>query len=205
MNNGITRWAPLTGLLFIVVLILSFALGGEPPNPADDPVEEIVDFYSDDAKMFGAALQAVAGAILIFFSSYVARRFRAAGAQATSTLILVGGAIIATGLAIDGTISFALADFADEIDPAAVEGLAALWHADFLPAAMGMLVFLMGFGLAILRHGELPTWIGWVAIVASLTAISPAFPVAGIFAVLLIAISAVIFARRERERSVETA
>ena len=196
--NGKLGWLPLTGLAFIVLLIVSFALGGSPPNPADDSVEEIVDFYDDDARMFGAALQTVAAALLIFFASYLYRRFSAGGAQASAILIVVGAVTTAIGIAIDGTITFALADYADDLEPGAVDALSALWNSDFLPLAMGMFVFLMGFGVAIVRHGELPRWMGWVAIVASLTAISPAFPVAAIVAVLLIAVSAVMFARRER-------
>jgi hypothetical protein len=196
--NGKLGWVPLTGLAFIVLLIVSFALGGSPPNPADDSVEEIVDFYSDDARMFGAALQTIAAALLIFFASYLYRRFSAAGAQASAILILVGAVTTAIGIAIDGTITFALGEYADDLEPGAVEALSALWNSDFLPLALGMFVFLMGFGVAIVRHGELPRWMGWVAIVAALTAISPAFPVAAICAVLLIAISAVMFARRER-------
>jgi hypothetical protein len=196
MNDGISKWAPLTGLLFIAALAAAFALGGSPPNPKDDGVEEIVDFYDDGAVFFGAALQTVAGAILVFFASYVSTRFRGAGARSTATLITAGAATVAVGLAIDGTITIALADYAEDIDPGAVQALSALWNADFLPLAMGMLVFLMSFGVAIVRHGELPKWMGWVAIVASLTAVSPAFPVAAILSVLLIGISSVIFARR---------
>jgi hypothetical protein len=79
-----------------------------------------------------------------------------------------------------------------------VQALAALWNSDFLPLAMGMFVFLIGFGSAIVRHGELPKWMGWIAIVAAFTAISPLFPVAGIAALLLIIISSITFSKRER-------
>jgi len=71
-------------------------------------------------------------------------------------------------------------------------------NADFLPFSMGMLVFLMGFGVAIVRHGALPRWMGWGAIVISLTAITPAFFVAGIGGAILIVVSSVMLAMRAR-------
>lgn len=192
--------APLTGILFVVVLIVAFGLGGEPPDPTDDSVQEIVDFYDDNKSsvMFGSAMQGIAGALFIFFGGYLFRTLRAAGAEASAIVTLAGTVAFALGLAFDGTINFALAETADDIEPDAVQALAALWHNDFLPIAMGLLVFLMGFGVSIVRHGVLPKWIGWLAIVGSLTAVSPAFFVAGIGAAVLIVGSSVVFARRER-------
>jgi hypothetical protein len=63
---------------------------------------------------------------------------------------------------------------------------------------LGILTFLLATGISVVRHGVLPKWMGWIAIVISFTAISPAFPVAGIGAVLLIIISSVMFSRRVR-------
>ncbi len=48
---------PLTGVAFVLVGIVGFAIGGEPKS-ADDPVKEIVDFYVDnkDSVQIGAFL-----------------------------------------------------------------------------------------------------------------------------------------------------
>jgi hypothetical protein len=198
--NGKFWFAPLTGILFIVLLIVGFAVGGDPPAPDDDSVEEIVDFYVDNRNsvMWGAGLQGWAGAMFIFFGGYLYKALRAAGAQASAIVAFAGTVAFAVGIAIDGMISFTLAELVDDIDPVGVQALTALWHEDFLPFSMGMFVFLMGFGVAIVRHGVLPVWMGWIAIVGSLTAVTPAFPVAGIAAVLLIVISSVMFTMRER-------
>src|ERR671916_737023 len=80
--------------------------------------------------------------------------------------------------------SFTLGD--EPADPGAVQALSALWNNDFVPFAMGLLLFLWGFGAAIVRHGALPKWMGWVAIVAGITAVSPAFFVRAIVALLLV-------------------
>ena len=45
----------LTGLGFLVLAIASVAVGGgEPPDPSDDPVEEIVEFYVDNEAGSGS-------------------------------------------------------------------------------------------------------------------------------------------------------
>ncbi len=198
--DGKTWLAPLTGILFIIVLIVGFAVGGEPPDPTDESAQEIVDFYVDNKSsvMAGSILQAAAGALFIFFGGYLFRTLRAAGAEASAIVTVAGSVAFAVGVALDGTINFTLAETADDIGPDAVQALSALWHNDFLPFSMGMLVFLMGFGVSIVRHGVLPKWIGWVAIVVALTAMSPAFFVAGIGAAVLIVASSVIFAMRDR-------
>jgi hypothetical protein len=192
--------APLTGIVFVILLVVGFGLGGEPPNPSDDSAQEIVDFYADNESdvIIGAILQAIAGAFFIFFAGYLYRTLRAAGAEASAIICFAGAVTFAIGMAIDGMISFTLADKVDDLEPAAVQALSALWDTDFLPFAMGMLVFLMGFGVSIVRHRVLPTWVGWIAIVLSLTAISPAFFVAGIGAAVLIVVTSVVLARRER-------
>lgn len=194
---------PLTGIIFIVLLFVGFGLSGDTPDPTDDSVQEIVDFYVDnDSKvMIGAILQTIAGAMFIFFGGYLYKRLRASGAEGSAIVAFGGTVAFAIGVALDGTISFALADAVEDIDPVAVQTLSTLYNYDFLPFAMGMLVFMWGFGVAIVRHGALPAWMGWVAIVAAITAISPAFFVAGIVAALLVLISSVMFSREERSGS----
>jgi hypothetical protein len=194
---------PLTGVLFIVVLIVGFALGGEPPDASEDPIQEVVDFYVDNENsvFIGGILQAVGGALLIFFCGYLYKRLRAAGAEGSAAVAFAGLIALAVGIALDGTISITLTELVngdEEPNEGAVQALSVLWNNDFLPLALGMIVFLWGTGFAIVRHGGLPTWMGWVAIVAGITAISPAFPVAAIVAALLVLVSSIMFSMQER-------
>jgi hypothetical protein len=43
----------------------------------------------------------------------------------------------------------------------------------FWPFAVGVAVFGMGYGLAIARSGGLPRWLGWIAFVLGVLAITP--------------------------------
>ena len=176
MRNDREWLVPLTGVLFILLVIAGFAIGGEPPEP-DDPVAEIVEHYVDnkDSVMISAIVGTLAGAVLIFFFAYLRKVLKAAeGPDGMLSLVaFVGAVILATGAAIDGTIYFALAETADDIDPAGVQALQALWSNDFLPLALGTLVMLLASGLSIVRHGALPKWLGWVAIVLAILGPTP--------------------------------
>ena len=64
--------------------------------------------------------------------------------------------------ALDGTISFVLAESAGDVEPAAVQALQAIWDNDWPPIALGAAVLLLASGLSIALYGALPRWLGWV-------------------------------------------
>jgi hypothetical protein len=202
MENDRSRFAPLTGLVFVVLAIVAFAIGGEPPDPSDDSAQEIVDFYVDEdsSQMFSAAIEAIAGTFFVFFAGSLRRVLRdAEGPGGTLSAVSFAGAIIlGLALAIDGTITFALAETADDIDPAAVQALSALWHNDFLPFAMGIQIFLLATGISVVRHGALPKWMGWLLILIAVIAVTPIGFAAFIATGILVAVISVLLTMRAR-------
>jgi hypothetical protein len=193
--------APLTGVAFVVVAIVGFAVGGEPPG-ADDPVQEIVDHYVDnkDSVEIGAAMVGVAAALLIFFGGYLRKVLRAAEGEGgtLSAVVLVGAAVMAVGAALDATISFALAESADDVDPTAVQALQALWDNDFMPLAVGSTVFLLASGISVVRHAALPKWLGWAAILFGIISLTPAGFIGFLGGALWILVVSVMLALRAR-------
>lgn len=197
-------WAPLTGVAFVVVLIVGAIIGGEPPD-ADSPVREIIDHYTDNETAIEVAsfVGAAAAVLLVFFGAYLRSVLSAAEGPGgmLSALTLVGTAVIAVGLAIDITISIALAEAVEDIEPAAVQALQALWDNDFVPLALGALVFLISTGLSIVRHGALPKWLGWIALVLAVVGFTPIGFIAFIGTGLWIAVVSVLLALRARPAS----
>jgi hypothetical protein len=205
MRNDRGWLAPLTGLAFVLLAIVAFMIGGEPPDVTEDPTREVVDFYVDnkDQQMVGGALIGVAGTLFVFFGGVLRRILSDAEGERgiLSAVAFAGTVIFAVGLAIDGTISFALAETADDISPAAVEALNALWMNDFLPFSMGLQIFLLATGLSIVLHGALPKWVGWIAIVLAVVAVTPIGFAAFLGGGLLIAVISVMLALRMRPRT----
>jgi|SRR5215211_1337242 len=191
------RLAPLTGVAFIALVIIGFAIAGEPPD-AESPAQEIVDHYVDNktATEVGVLLAVPGLAFLIFFANHLRRVFDAAGDAALSTTILVGASIVGVGAAIDSTIQIALAESADDIEPTSVQTLQALWDNDFVPIALGLLVFLVSVGLSILRTGVLPRWLGWVALVLVVVGLTPIGFVAFLGTAILILVISIVLAVR---------
>jgi hypothetical protein len=201
--EGKSWLAPLTGILFVAVAIVAFAVGGEPKE-ADEGAQAVADFYVDnkDSVQFGAALQTLAAALLVFFAGHLRKVIHAAEGEGHSgSLLVFGGALImAIGIAIDGTLFFAASEAADSdnVDPQVVQTIQALWDNDFFPMALGAFVFLLSLGASIVRTGVVPKWLGWVAIALGVVAISPAGFVSFLGAAILVVIISVILIMRAR-------
>jgi hypothetical protein len=197
---------PLTGVVFVVLAIIGFAIAGEPPS-ADDPVQEIVDHYTDnqDSVMIGAALAGFAALFLVFFGGYLRKVLSAAEGEGgmLSAISFAGTILIAVAAAIDATISVALAESAEDIEPAAVQALQALWDNDFIPVVLGMEVFLFATGISIVRHRALPAWLGWVAIVLGVIGATPAGFIAFLATGIWILIVSVMLALQARAATPE--
>jgi len=192
---------PLTGVAFILVGLIGFGITGEPTS-ADKPVNEIVEYYVDgkDTIQMGAILSTAAGVLLIFFGAYLRKVLRAAGGEGEtlSLVAFIGLVLVALGFAIDGTISFALADAAEDIDPIAVQSLQALWDNDFLPIALGVMTFLWATGLSVIRSGVLPKWLGYLMILLAVIGATPIGFVAAIGAAILVLVLSILLTLRAR-------
>jgi hypothetical protein len=174
---------PLTGILFVVLVIVAFAVGGETPD-VDDSARKVVDFYvdNDSQQQIAAGLLGLGCVALLFFLGSLRTALRAAAGDegGLSTVVLVGGVMIAVGVSIFAGISFTLGDAADDLPASATMALNALNSDLFFPLAVGTAVFNLGLALAVLRHGGLPRPLAWLALVVGIAALTPA----GFFAFL---------------------
>ncbi len=174
---------PLTGILFVVLVIVAFAVGGETPD-VDDSARKVVDFYvdNDSQQQIASGLLALGCVALLFFLGSLRTALRAAAGDegGLSTVVLVGGVMIAVGVSIFAGIGFTLGDTADDLPASATMALNALNSDLFFPVAVGTAVFNLGLALAILRHGGLPRPLAWLALVVGIAGLTPA----GFFAFL---------------------
>jgi hypothetical protein len=167
---------PLMGILFVVLAIVAFIVSGETPS-TDDSREEIVSFYldNDDEQAIASAILALATVAFLFFLGPLRRALRAAPGDegGLSTVVLLGGLMVAVGASIFAGIGFTLGDAADELDESAILTLNALNSDMFFTVAVGTAVFNLGLALAVLRHGGLPRPLGWLALVVGIAGLTP--------------------------------
>ena len=178
------RLAPLTGLVFVAIVVAVFATGGSTPGDHDS-AREVQDFYGQhhDKHMLLAFIMAISIPFLLSFVSILRYELRRAGGTGQlANAAFAGGVLAAAGFGILAFVHLALADAGDSVKTiGTTQALNVLDNNDFLPMAAGMGVLVLAAGLSVVRHGGLPKWLGWVGVVIGVAAFTPA----GFFAFLL--------------------
>jgi hypothetical protein len=166
---------PLSGAASVVLIVVSFLIAGEPPD-VDDAPGELLDYYTDDSLQWGAALLALGSLFFLVFSATLASVLRAAVRDIGSTAAKVsfaGGIVFTVGLTIFSGLAFTAGEVADDVEIGTLQTLNALEMNMFFTVAVGTAAFLLGSGIGVLKTGVLPRWMGWVAIVLGVLAITP--------------------------------
>jgi hypothetical protein len=203
---GSRHWLPpLTGVLFLALVIAAGIIAGEVPDASEDSAEEVRAFYvdNDDEQFIGSFLFGFGGIALLFFAGWLRAHLRLAEGPSgiLSAIGFAGAIVLAVGIAVQATLTIAIADVADDIeDPLVFQTLNALSWSFWVPFAVGTMTFFLANGLSVLRHGALARWLGWVAIAIMILAFTPlffvAFPAAGLW-ILFVSVTSALRLRRE--------
>jgi hypothetical protein len=158
------RWMALMGPLFLVLLVVILALGGETPDE-DSSGAKVIDTLGDkgDAVLWAVFTTGPAVAALLIFASWLRMQFgREVGAP--RKLMQYGAVTYAVALLLNAVVSLAEAGAAEDKRAEAAETLNRLNSTLWLPLVVGAGVLLIGAGLCVLRSGVLPSWLGWIAL-----------------------------------------
>ena len=183
-QDRLARFAPLAGVVFVVLIVLAIVIGGETPDNSDS-AQEIGRFWkeNDSEQMLSALIGAWSLIFFIWFAASVRSVLRRTedGPARLSATSFAGAVIAAVGLLIALSLTFAIADGADELTPDALKTLTVLSNGVFLPIAVGFALFFIATGILAVRSRLLPAWLGWVTIVLGIVCVTPA----GFFALLV--------------------
>src|SRR4051794_18908047 len=171
MTSTRSRYLALTGPGAALAFLVAFASASVPPGVAAGG-SSTIRFYRDHAS--GAhvsdALWALGLSLLVLFTGALRTRLRdVPEAEGFATTALAGAAVMAAGGAVYFGCDFALASMPASMSPAAAQAVNLLALQLFLPLAVGIFIFGVAMGMAILRAQVLPAWSGWAAIVVALT------------------------------------
>jgi hypothetical protein len=195
MNRStLERLAPLTGILFVALFIASFAITGETPD-INDTQDEVVSFWQDNdtEAMFGAAMIMWGSIFAVWFGGSLRGALRRASddADRLAALTFAGWVILAVGACAFAGFSFAAADVADEsnVPPDVIQAFSILGE-DFFPIlSAGLAIAMLAGGIATLRYGGIPRWLGYVAVLLGITAATPvgffSFMLTGIWVIIV--------------------
>jgi len=169
------RAAGAGGILFVLMVVVSAILPGEPPM-TNDSAPEIAKWFADNRDQIreAALLSIVASIPLVWWASALYRRLeRATGNHRLGVIVVIGVALSAAGAGVGSVVFATLA----MVGPGYSGGLAGTRFFYILGTGMNGLVA-VGTALAvgavaagILRTGMLPRWLGWAGALVALLSV----------------------------------
>ena len=159
------RWARSAGIGFVVVVILSFVVGGETPT-VGDPVEEIVSYYGDRGQvLISSGLFALALGLWIWFAATLANNLRERGEGRVGATIIAAVATFAAiqfvGTALNAVLAYSVAGSGEAGVTKALFDLT--WTLDVLAAVPSALFFLSA-AVGLRRTEMIPVWLSWAGV-----------------------------------------
>jgi hypothetical protein len=199
---SLARFAPLTGVVFVPLLVGAQVLEGSPPD-VDAPTSNVVRFWTEhDTEM---RISAILGGLAAFFLVWFAGSLRAALRRVerepgrVSAIAFAGFVMFALGGAMFDGFKLVAADTAGDVPGAMTQTLFALQQDFFLPFMVGFVLAFLASATAIPRHGLLPRWLGYVAIPIPFLLLTPAGLVAFVAgAIWILIVSVLLFLREGR-------
>ena len=173
--NRWSRLAPLTGLVFVPLFVAAFVVGGSTPG-VHATGAKVISFYKAHGtnQKISAFLSVLAVVFLVFFAASLRSHLgRFQGGSGLARVGYGGALVLAVATASFAAISWALVDARSSIDPSAAQALNVLSNDYFWPLSVGVALFGIGYGLAIVGSKALPLWLGVVALLLGIIGITP--------------------------------
>ena len=176
----ISRWfPPFTGVILAILAVVITALIGQGQDATDKTAQEIVNHYQDNQakEVIASICIGFAGVAVLYFGGWLRRLLRDAEGPdgILSAVVLGGAAVFAAGAAVGGSIHWALADLADDLDPIAIQAINGIDWDFFMFFPVGLGTMILATGISAVRHGALPRWLAWASVVLGVVALTPVF------------------------------
>jgi hypothetical protein len=176
----------LGGLLFVVLFVVSSFVVPSTPG-SHDTAAKVISFYHKHKTVVAvnAWIIEVAVFVGVFFFWYLREYLSTVSANRRLATLGFGGVILfATDGALSAGINWMLADSVNHLSGTTMQTLNVIQNdlTTFL-SGVGAAIFLAATGVAVIRSGVLPRWLGWIGVVFAVAAL--ALPFLGILGVAL--------------------
>ena len=201
---SVNRWLPLSGLAFVVLVVVTFAfVAGDSPE-SEASADQIASFYAaHEGRAFVASFMLAASVpFLVFFAVSLARAVSPEGVgRRMWELVLVGGSLIAGAtFLVAALLHFAVNDAVDEgVSGDALRAINILNSDSWIAWNGGLGVMMLGAAGALLASSRGRRWLGWTALVLGIALFIPYADFAALIltGIWIMAMSVMLF----RERS----
>jgi hypothetical protein len=168
MMDRLSRWAPLAGVVYAV--LFTVVLFATPSTPdVDASPTKIIDFYASHrgGMQVQVYLLAYCAVFAVVFFAVMSARLRSLGANVLARVAFAGSLILAAGYAVGAGTSAMLTHKSVTLDAGSAQALNLVNNdLPFIALFVGLVLAMIATGVAVLSTKALPTWMGWVAIVA---------------------------------------
>ena len=157
------RWALAAGIGFVVLTVVAFIAGGEPPTVTDSSAELISYYEGERGQVLVSSLLFGLGLLFfLWFAGAIANLLRVGGqARLGATLTSAATAFVAVQLVLTGIGASLAYSIAGQGEAGVVKALFDLqWVLDLFAAFPSAAVFTAA-SIGLMRTGVLPAWLGW--------------------------------------------
>jgi len=164
------RWAPLTGIVFVALIVVTFFVPAASPPSAGDPASDVVAWFDEHetALLTSGYLSGLALIFFVWFLGSLQRRLRDGG-EPRLAVIAFGGGLVLAGIALLGnaTAQYLAWGLAADLD---AETVRALWLIGFgsLVYTFPLVVLVEAIAIAALRSRVFPRWYAALGFLAGL-------------------------------------
>lgn len=172
-----SRVAPLTGVLFGVLLLASYLI--DPNTDFMPPANEVVSHLEDGPLrvMAGAYMRMLAAAGLVWFGGSLHKSLKRLGGDRLALLSFGGGVMAASLIAVGSIATVSAAErvlINETIDPGAAAALSDIAGiATGNGAPIGFAILIGAAGIAMLGSPRQRAWVGWTSVAIALGLLSP--------------------------------
>ena len=173
------NWLPLSGILFVVIVIFGVVvLGGDTPG-SNDPGREVLSYYDahDVREGVAAFLLAASVPFLVGFAVSLAMALwpaPGAGRPVWEIVLIAGSALTAAVILVTAVVHFALTDGAtNDASPSALQALNLIDGNTWVGFNAGFGVMMLGAAGSLIPRVRAYRWLGWVALVVGIAFFIP--------------------------------
>jgi hypothetical protein len=211
----IARWAPATGIAFVVLIVAATLLVGDSPGEGAPDAEWVAHYEDDDTQTrheLSFALIGLAGLFFLqFLGSLRGALARAEGepARITTAAIASGSVFIALALAahVIGVAVTGTANFYEEfqVDANTARLFDILEYAFFVMSMFAAAAMTLAVTTLVFHTGVFPRWVGWFGVLATIAGLLGFMVFPTLLILVFILILSIYLLRPERGAPAEAA
>ena len=173
MQAWLTRWGPLAGVLSALMFVASFVTGSSSPD-SDQSGAQVISWYTahHNSQILSSLFVGLAMALLVAFAVALTGRVRR-GERWVAAGPVAGAVCLALGLTATLGFNLVLALDSSHLTTASAQTLNLLQNDFFLPIELGVVLFGILGGLAMVAGRMLPAAMGWVLLAVGVVALVP--------------------------------